>query len=357
MSGRGLLAFALAGLAAGVAVAVAVTAATDEVYRARALLHVVTPTESEPAEEARVPAATYAEIADSRGFLAEQSAALGGGRLSPGELAGRLDARHREGTALVELVARAPTPESARTLADELARALMAYVDETARQRGTRLEAELRPRIDQLSAAIAELESTAGSLQSAATADRLRSLRAERAGFQARLAEAAATTAQERFALVTAAPASTDPDPIRPRRVLNLFGGVLLGLVAGLGSSLLVRRRPADVEPEIESAEPRGVLLLRPAAGEELSGTAVLEAHAPGAVSLELLVSDGSADWRSIATAEGESARVEWDTAALEPGAYWLCVVALDELGEPEAGQPVPVTVAGAESPARALGL
>jgi capsular polysaccharide biosynthesis protein len=353
LSGRAVAAFALAGLVAGVAVALVVTAATDEVYRATALLRAVAPTASaEPGPAAgEAPAATYAEIGDSRGFLAQHAGALAGGRLSPVELAGRLDVRRREGTELVELVARGDTPESARLLADELATTLVAHVEETARQRAARIDAELRPRIDQLSAAIAELESTTGSLRSAATTDRLRALRTERAAFQARLADAAVRSAEERFALVPAAPASAADDPIRPRRELNLFGGVLLGLVAGLGSSLLYRRR--DPEQEAEQAgeaaarpEPVGVRLLEPTAGAELVGEVALEARAPGAASLELFVSDGSADWTSIATADGDSARVEWDSSALEPGAYWLCVVARDAAGEPAAGEPVPVTVA-----------
>jgi capsular polysaccharide biosynthesis protein len=259
VSGRRVLAFALAGLAAGVGLAFAVTAATDEVYRASALLQAVPTTPAQDAPDdgaAEIPAATYAEIADSRGFLAEHATMLGGGRLSPGELAGRLDARHREGTALVELVARAPTREGARTLADELAAALVAHVDEAARQRAARVEAELRPRIDRLSAAIAELESTPGSPRSAATTDRLRALRSERAALQARLADAAVRTSEERVSLVPAAPASADDDPIRPRRALNLFGGVLLGLVAGLGSSLLAGRRhnESDAAPPAAAA-------------------------------------------------------------------------------------------------------
>jgi uncharacterized protein involved in exopolysaccharide biosynthesis len=60
--------------------------------------------------------------------------------------------------------------------------------------------------------------------------------------------EAQAAAASQR--LLVAAPASADDDPIRPRRVLNLVGGVLLGLVAGLGSCLLYRRRPAPAAAE-----------------------------------------------------------------------------------------------------------
>ena len=363
MSNRAVAAFALVGLVAGVALALAVTAATDAGYRADALLQAVPqpPTGQEPGRAAEVAAATYAEIADSRGFLAESASALGGGRFSPSELARRLDARHLEGTALVELVARGETREGARILADGLLTALEAQVEETARQRAARIEAELRPRTDQLSAAIAELESTTGSLRSAATADRLRSLRAERTAFQARLAAAAEKAAGERIGLVLVAAASADPDPIRPRQALNLFGGVLLGLVAGLGSSLLYGRRSprtrAALPVEEGRPEPARIELVRPSAGEELAGPTVLEARAAGAASLELLISDGSADWHSVAVADGEAARVEWDAGGIEPGSYWLCAVARDGAGEPSAGAPVPVTIAApssGEAPARA---
>ena len=186
MSGRAVAAFAAVGLVAGVALALAVTAATDEVYEATALLQAVAPEPGAPeAEEAQAAAASYAEVGESRGFLADHAAALGG-RLSPDELAERLDVRHPEGTGLVEIVARGETPAEARVLADAMATTLVAGAE--------------------------------------------RSASAER--------------------LLVAALASADDDPIRPRRVLNLVGGVLLGLVAGLGSCLLYRRRPASAAAE-----------------------------------------------------------------------------------------------------------
>jgi hypothetical protein len=342
VSGRAVAVFALAGLVAGVAVAMVVTAATDEVYRATALLRAVpaAPGEAGSDTAGERTAATFAQIADSRGFLAE--------RELPG---GRVDARHLDGSDVVEIVARGETLAAARTLADAVATALVADVEQTARQRSARVEAELRPRVEQLSAAIAELESTTGSLPSAATTDRLRALRAERAAFQARIADAAVRGARERVGLVVAAPASADDDPVRPRRVLNIFGGVLLGLVAGLGSSLLYRRRPEPAD-SAEVLEP-AVRLLSPKPGEELTGQVVLEAAAPGAASLELLVSDGSPDWRTIAEAEGESATIEWDASGLEPGAYWLCVLAREGPGETTPSEPVPVTVARPDSSAQ----
>lgn len=344
MSERLVLAFAFAGLVAGVALALAVNSATDEVYRATAALQAVPPTPTAGATDAEpeVQAATYAEIANSRGFLAERDLP-----------AARVDARHLDGTDLVEIVARGGTPAEARTLAAEVATALVAHAEDAGRQRAARIEAELRPRIEQLTAAIAELESTTGSLRSPATSDRLRALRTERAAFQARLAAGAVRAAEERGALVPVAPASAGENPTRPRRALNLFGGVLLGLVAGLGTSLLWRRREGEPVADVP-AEPA---MSPRVSADQHAGQVVLEALAPGAASLELLVSDGSADWRPIATAEGESARVEWDASGLDPGAYWVCVVARDESGAPTAGEPVPVEVLPSETPARALGL
>ena len=316
----------------GVAAALAVNAATDEVYRATALLRAV-PSAAQPGRSA----ATYAELAESRGFLAEHTD-------FPPE---RVDASQRGETDLVEIVARGDTSDEARTLADEVAAALVAHADRAARQRAARVEAELRPRVDQLSAAIAELESTTGSLRSAATTDRLRALRAERAAVLARLADAAVRGALDASALVLAAPAAADPEPIRPRPERNLFGGILLGLVAGLGTSLLAgRRRGRDEQEPHVDAPTREVHLVRPSAGEEIAGTVTLEARGAGAASLELLVSDGSAEWRSLATSEGELARIEWDAGELGPGTHWLCAVARNEAGEPLASEPVPVTVA-----------
>lgn len=347
-----VLAGALAGLVAGVLL----TALSDEAYRAKTLLEVsAAPDPGAPAREAdRLPAVvlaeTYARMLDDDAFLAGITGQVAAGRLSGEELAERVGVTHPDGSALVELTAEGPSRQEAQAVASDVVSAFVALVQQLARQRTRQLEDELRRRMKELGAG------------PAATA--------ERAALAAELAQVA-TRGVEQAASVRAAAAPFAPaDRVRPETLQNLVGGLLLGLVVGLGATLLRRRAPAEVavavepepvavepepEPAVDETPPR-VALEGPAPESTVAGSVPLRLEAwdeeSGVASLELLVSDGGAEWRPLATYEADVVDVEWDSTALPDGVYWLSAVARDRAGHAAATAPLPVLVDNAGVPA-----
>lgn len=347
-------AIVLAGTLAGLVMGALITVLSDDAYRATTLLEVsAAPDPGAPAREAdRLPAVvlaeTYARMLDDDAFLAGITAQVAAGRLSGEELAERVGATHPKGSALVELTAEGPTRQEAQAVASDVVSAFVALVQQLARQRTRQLEDELRRRMKELGAG------------PAATA--------ERAALAAELAQVA-TRGVEQAASVRAAAAPFAPaDRVRPETLQNLVGGLLLGLVAGLGATLLRRRAPAEVavavepepvavepEPAIDETPPR-VALEGPAPESTVAGRVPLRLEAwdeeSGVASLQLLLSDGGAEWRPLATYEADVVDVEWDSTALPDGVYWLSAVARDRAGHAAATAPLPVLVDNAGAPA-----
>ena len=60
--------------------------------------------------------------------------------------------------------------------------------------------------------------------------------------------------------------ATVDPDPVRPRHVLNVLAGTLAGLLLGMGLALLRRSRPRTIErpDEVEEALEIPVIAVMP---------------------------------------------------------------------------------------------
>jgi capsular polysaccharide biosynthesis protein len=355
-------AIVLAGAVAGLLVGAAFTALSDEAYRAKTLLEVSAAADPDaPAREAgRVPAVvlaeTYARMLDDDAFLAGITAQVAAGRLSGEELGERVGATHPEGSALVELTAEGPSRQEAQAVASDVVSAFVALVQQLARQRTRQLEDELRRRMRELGAG------------PAATA--------ERAALAAELAQVATRGVEQAASVRAAATPFASTDRVRPEPLQNLAGGLLLGLVAGLGATLLRRRAPAElpvavapapvaVEPEPVAVEPEPVAvdetpprvaLEGPAPESTVAGSVPLRLEAwdeeSGVATLELLVSDGGAEWRPLATFDAEVVEVEWDSTALPDGVYWLTAVARDRAGHAAATAPLPVLVDNAGAPA-----
>lgn len=370
----------LAAGAAGLLVGIVVALASQDVYRATALLVVRTPTPSTEGEEpppAQVVAATYAELVASRSFLEQIRPQVAGGRLSADDLSERVDATRPAGTALVRLTAEGPTREEARGLATDVAGAFVASVQQQASQRAAQVEDELRRRLEGAS-------------------------EQERAALQAELAAQAARAVESGTSAALPAPPAAEPDPVGPSVWLGALAGLLVGLAAGAAAMLVPRRRPKPrlVEPAAGSvltgvvrlrsdpedarfehsrdgatwstatadwdtaALPEGRYLLRveggapvpvqvdnaapavtlasPAAGARVSGVVRLSADArdegSGVRDVRFLVSDGSPEWQPLGADE-------WDTTGLGPGTYWLSAVATDRAGHSAASDPQAVVV------------
>jgi capsular polysaccharide biosynthesis protein len=383
----------LAGAAVGLLAGLALTLVSDDAYRAKTVLEVsAAPDPGAPAREAkRLPAVvlaeTYARMLDDDAFLAGITAQVAAGRLSSEVLAQRVEATHPDGSALVELTAEGGSRQEAQAVASDVVSAFVALVQQLARQRTQQLEDELRRRMNDLGD---------GPVATA-----------RRAALAARLAEVATRGVEQAASVRVAAQPYAPPDRVRPETLQNLAGGLLLGLVAGLGATLLRRRERAEApvaiepwpvafepayvpepfaaepeyvpepfevepeyvpepfeaepepvpEPEPVDATPPRVALWGPAPESTVAGSVPLRLEAwddeSGIDSLELLASEGGAEWRQLATFEADLVELDWDSTALPDGVYWLSAVARDRAGHAAATAPLPVLVANgaAESP------
>jgi capsular polysaccharide biosynthesis protein len=334
---------------AGLLLGLAVTLLQDEAYRATTLLQVSSaadprvPTTVPGRVPAEVLAESYAEMLREDAFLAGLAPQVAGGRYTQDELFERVDAEHEEGSAVIRVTAEAESPVEAQTIAADVVSSVVTLVGQLARQRAEQVQDELNRRLAQLPTGPAR--------------------DVERRALAAEAARAAASGVEQATSIRVAAPAFAPDDPVRPDRVQNLAGGLLLGLVVGLGATLLRRRRPAPVaEPEPAPAAaaapdetPPRIVLDGPEARSTVAGAVRLrlhgEDHDSGIAALELLLSDGGADWRPVARFEDEDGEAEWDTSALADGVYWLSAVAHDRAGNRAATEPLPLVVRNAPGP------
>ena len=340
MADRRAVGIVLAAAAAGLGLGVALTLLTPETYRATTVLRVSGAADPRlPASQQRhlpadVLAESYAELLREQAFLAGLAPRVARGRLDADELAARVDASHEDGSAVVEVTAEAGSREEARAIATRVAGALVALVRQLARQVADQRRAALTRRLAQAPAG------RGGAAVRRALADEL--------------ARAASRRVEQAESVRVVAAAYAPPDPVRPDPVQNVAGGLLLGLVAGLGTTLLGRRTRT-----VPSA-PR-VALLGPPRDSTVAGAAAFRIRTwpgdAGAASLELLVSDGGPDWRTIARLDAAAAEVEWDTTGVDDGAWWVTAVVRDRDGRAAAAEPLPLLVrngpaAGLSSPA-----
>jgi capsular polysaccharide biosynthesis protein len=349
---RRQVAIVVAGALLGLLAGAVLTWLSDDAYEADTLLEVsAAPDPEAPARTAeRLPAVvlaeTYARMLDDDAFLAGITAQVAAGRLSAEELAERVGATHPEDSALVELTAEGPSRQQAQAVASDVTSAFVALVQQLARQRTQQLEDDLRRRLNDLG--------------EGAGADALRG------ALSAELAEVATQGVAQAASVRVAAAPFAPPDRVRPDTLQNLVGGLLLGLVVGLGATLLRRRAPVEepvavepeplpaaVEPEpepepVDETPPR-VTLEGPAPESTVAGSVMLRLEAwddeSGVAVLELLVSDGGAEWEPLASYEADVVEVEWDSTAHADGVYWLSAVARDRAGHAAASQPLPLLV------------
>lgn len=384
---------ALAGAAAGAVVAIALALAFAGGYRSTATLRVLSAGEDpvSPAGRAaaEVQAETYAALVERRGFLEQVRAQVAAGRLTTDELVTRVNGRHPEGSALVEIVAEGGTAGRARGLAGDLAGALVGSVQQSSRQRAAQIEDELLRRIEDVEQAMQE---------AAEEPPRLETLREQRAALNEQLADAAAGAVREGTRLELVAPPPTEAERARPDLWLLGLAGAAAGLLLGALVPLPRRRveRPATVAAPSAGAvlagevpvraEPDGGLIewssdgaawesvagawdtssvrdgryLLRAAGSGQAIPVEVDNHSPlvrlqeperdgarfrlraeaedagsGVASVSFMVSDGSAEWTEIPA--------EWEPPA--PGVWWLCAVATDRAGNQAGSELVPVRV------------
>jgi hypothetical protein len=100
---------------------------------------------------------------------------------------------------------------------------------------------------------------------------------------------------------------------------------------------------------------PPRVVLEGPAPRSTVAGTVPVRVQGwdddSGIESLDLLVSDGGAEWRPLARFDAAAADADWDAATVEDGVYWLCAVAHDRAGNSAATEPLPLRVRNPPDP------
>jgi tyrosine-protein kinase len=235
-----------------VVLALVYTSSESKVYQATALLQVNVatnqPASSDTTATNQALAQNYATLLVSPGLLNTIRGKVEGGRLSTSALQSRLTAGALANSSLVQLQSTGPSPRAAQQLAQEVADAFLAQLQTSAAKRTSQLQAQDGETISNLSAEIAKLNAQPAS---PANSQQLTSLKSSlQALITQNEALVASGLAQGTSATLSAPPVAA-PDPISPRRSINVLGGILLGLVLGV---VLVWVRHL-VRPEVRTAQ------------------------------------------------------------------------------------------------------
>ena len=229
----------LASLAVSVALAIIVTKTSTKAYEAAAIIQVSsvnTPgngaTDPFTLQQAsQVLAKTYATLIVDRSFLEKIRPKVADGRLSAATLQERVSAEAIPNTALLQLKVDGPSPGVARRLASEIANAFITSIQKGADLSTTRDRQAIEAQIASLSNQIEAI----GTPSSPAKTEQRASLRAARNFLTQQLANLVATGIVRGGSVSLIAPPTGSSSPVRPRPLLNLAAGVLLGLLAGFG--------------------------------------------------------------------------------------------------------------------------
>ncbi|HXY17075.1 MAG TPA: polysaccharide biosynthesis tyrosine autokinase [Gaiellaceae bacterium] len=253
-----------------VAVAAVTTKLSAKVYEATALIQVNSDLTSNTGDAlgaqqtSQVLATTYASLVDSPSFLARIRSSVSGGRLSTSDLASRTGAdavtSGTQSTNLIDLHATGPTPSDARSLANQVANALVSTIGGDEARRATEQQNQLQARIQALGNQIKQLSTTSPN---ASTAEQLASLRSARNALTTQLASLIANGVTRGGSLSVVGPAELPSVPIRPRLTLNLALGLMIGILVGIGLAWL--RHALD--RYVESAREAGQLVDAPVLG------------------------------------------------------------------------------------------
>lgn len=245
--------------AIGVGLAVLATKQTAKVYQATAIMQVnagtSTATNQSPSDVQvanGILASTTATRIDNRSFLDQVHARVLGGRLGTGDLLSRISAKAITNTALVELTATGPSPAEAQQLAADVAQAYKREAKSEASLRSSSQQAELQ----------AQIAAVTAKIRRASSASDLEALRGAQSSLQGQLANIIAAGIQEGQSVGLTAPPTASSAPIRPRPVLNLIAGILLGLLAGIALSWLRLRLDRGLHGAGEAEEILEVPLL-----------------------------------------------------------------------------------------------
>ncbi len=224
----------LTAVVVGAALAVLTTRHTAKVYQASGMIQVnagtATGTNQSPSDVQvanQILASTYATELGDRSFLDSVRSRVLGGTLTTGDLLSRVGAKAVPSTALVEVTAQGPSPDAARRLASDVSQAFVDSVHSRAAESSQRQQEALKEKIAAVTAQIGRTGSPS----------ELDSLRGARSSLQQQLANVIANGIQQGQSVAIPSPPTASSAPVKPRPMLNLIAGILLGLLAGIGLS------------------------------------------------------------------------------------------------------------------------
>src|SRR5204862_4421326 len=122
------------------------------------------------------------------------------------------------------------SPNAARLLASGVATSFLAKVRHDATARTLSLQAQIQDEITSLSSRIYRLQQ---GPQNAATLEKLAALRSARAALSGQYAVLVSNGAAQAGSVALPSPPYASSVPIRPRKLLNLIGAFLVGLLVG----------------------------------------------------------------------------------------------------------------------------
>ncbi len=223
----------LVSLAVCVALAVFITKTSAKVYSASATIQVNAPSQSstdtfQNQQASQGLAKTYATEITDRNFLAKIRNRVANGRYSVGELKQRIGASAIQDTTLVKITVEEASPDAAASLASDVASAFLQVTRQDAVARNDDQAREIQTEITQISNEIATLTRAKRDPQKVES-DRL-ALRA----LTDQLAQIRGDSARQSGSVSLSAPPTASSAPIRPRPVLNIAAGVMLGLLLGV---------------------------------------------------------------------------------------------------------------------------
>lgn len=216
-----------------VALAVFITKTSAKVYAASAVIQVnsastQTTGDFQSQQASQALAKTYATQVTDRNFLAKIQARVANGRYSVGDLKQKVGARAIQDTTLVRITVEEASPGSAASLASDVASAFLEVVRQDAVTRNSEQAREIQDEIQRISAEISRLKASGGDAQTI-DSDQL-AMKA----LTDQLAQIRGDSARQAGGLSLLAPPTASPAPIRPRPVLNIAAGVMLGLLLGI---------------------------------------------------------------------------------------------------------------------------
>lgn len=252
-------------LIVSVGIAITLTKLSPKVYQATALLQVnqsgqvgANASDIFNAQQASQNlAVTYATEIKSSSFLKRVRPNVEGGRYSAAKLESLVGSSAVTNTGLVAITAEGASPAQAQKLAANVAQAFLSVLSQDGDAQAAAQQRVVQARIASLTALISSLSHRAGGDVGAAA--QLASERQALSTMTQQLGSALAGGSLQSTQVSLVGPPTASSAPVRPRPVLNLVAGVLLGLLVGIGLAWLRVRLDTGLHSGDEAAAILGI--------------------------------------------------------------------------------------------------